>query len=205
MSGARAKGRGGRRAAGGSEGGARAAGWRTLGLNLGLPTTLTVLLFAGVLTSPQAPQMLAVLGSLAFGFGIAPLLCVALGLALGLSPWTVFAEVALADLIMVAYPALNFDLLERVPRLGPWVSRAEAAGRRWLGRWKWLSRVEFAGLVAFKMIPVEGTGSVATAVVGRLLGLGPWTVVAAATLGSIARTAIVVWAFNAGLLALRVA
>jgi len=147
--------------------------------------------------------MLAMLGALAFGFGVAPLLSVALGLALGLNPVVVFAGVALADLIMVAYPALNFDLLERVPRLGPWLKRMEGRGRKMLLKWEWLSRVEFAGLVAFKMIPFEGTGSIVTAVVGRLLGLGPWTVVAAATIGSVARTAILVWAFHTGMVAMQ--
>ena len=171
--------------------------------NLGLPTLLTVLLFSFVLLSPQKGEMLAMLGALAFGFGVAPLLSVALGLVLGIDPFIVFFEVALADLIMVMYPSLNFDLAERIPRLGPWIVKIESRGKKMLSRREWLSRAEFAGLVAFKMIPFEGTGSVVTAAVGRLLGLGPWTVVAAATIGSIARTAIVVWAFYTGMLALQ--
>jgi len=140
--------------------------------------------------------VLAFLGWFRWAHGAAQLLALG-GLALtsflamgklvifaGLSPdspsiWTLAALVFGIDMACAFLLASGIGPLERIPRLGRGLARANARAERALRAYPGLRRLAFLGVVAFVLIPVAGTGAITGSFVARLLGLKRLTGVAA--------------------------
>jgi uncharacterized membrane protein len=108
-----------------------------------------------------------------------------LGILLGYPWWAVAGSIALVDLEVGLFMVWNFDLAERMPVLGPWITRFIHGGREFLGDRPWLSRLTFFGIAILVMVPVLGSGGVRGSIVGRLLGMGRLTVMAAIACGTV--------------------
>ena len=70
--------------------------------------------------------------------------------------------------------AYNFDLLERLPRLGPWVHRTRASMQATLDEKPWIRRFALFGVGFFVLLPLPGSGTLGGSIVGRLVGLSRW-------------------------------
>ena len=93
-------------------------------------------------------------------------------------------SVILVDVFTALFLMWNFDLAERVPILGGFIRKTEEKARAVIERKKWGERVTLAGLVAYVALPVQMSGGLVGSIFGRLLGIKPWKVFAAVTLGS---------------------
>jgi uncharacterized membrane protein len=114
-----------------------------------------------------------------------------LGIYLGQPWWLMAFSCSLLDLVSSLFVLWNLDLLLAVPYAGPWFSRALANGEQLLASRPWIRRWYAAGLIAFVMVPLQGSGGVTATLLGRLLGLEPVTVFACVAAGSaISATAI---------------
>lgn len=93
------------------------------------------------------------------------------GIALGIPWWYMALAIVAVDLIAALFMALNFDLLYRVPWLGPLLETLTKKTRQMLISHRWLASLWFFAIVIMVMVPVLGSGGVRGSIAGRLLGL----------------------------------
>jgi len=108
-----------------------------------------------------------------------------LGILSGFPWWAVAGSIALVDVEVGLFMVWNFDLAERIPVLGPWIRRFILAGREFMAKRPWLSRLYFFGIVVMVMVPFFGSGGVRGSIVGRLLGMSRREVMGAIALGAV--------------------
>jgi uncharacterized membrane protein len=90
----------------------------------------------------------------------------------------------LLDVITALFMLLNFTLMLRVPRLGPWIEKTTASGREFMAEHPWLKRWRIPGLAFFVMLPLQGTGGVGATVIGLMIGLAPMEILVAVAIGA---------------------
>ena len=94
-------------------------------------------------------------------------------------------SVAFVDVITAFFLLWNYDLVKKVPRLGPWMQRTEDSNRDALQASTWRRRFALAGVSVYVMFPVHGSGGLVGTIIGRILGLNRWRVFGAVTIGAI--------------------
>jgi len=108
-------------------------------------------------------------------------------LSVSAAPWE-FAlavlGVVLVDVFTALWVAWNWDLVERVPRLGWVVRRVEHRCHAILAKKKWGERATLAALAAYVAMPVQMTGGLFSSVMGRMMGIDKVRVFAAVSAGS---------------------
>ena len=158
------------------------------GLRLGLPLLLLAIHILVLSLAFGTRTMLSIAGLMVV-YELPPAgkeTVIPLGILLGLPWWAVALSIALVDVEVGLFMVWNFDLAERVPVVGPWIRRFILAGREFLAKRPWLSRLYFFGIVVMVMVPFFGSGGVRGAIVGRLLGMSRREVMAAITVGAFA-------------------
>ena len=108
-----------------------------------------------------------------------------LGILLGYPWWAVAGSIVVVDLVMGLFMVWNFDLAERIPIVGPWITRFIHGGHDFLADRPWLSPLYFFGVVFLVMVPFLGSGGVRGAIIGRLLGMNRLMVIGAIATGSL--------------------
>jgi len=96
------------------------------------------------------------------------------------------SSVVLVDVFTALFFLWNWDLVERVPRLGGVVRRIEDRCRRILERRRWGARATYAALATYVALPFQMTGGLFGSVLGRIMGLERGKVFLAVTAGSLA-------------------
>ncbi|WP_220680584.1 small multi-drug export protein [Methanofollis formosanus] len=122
-----------------------------------------------------------------------------LAAALGQPWWLTALTCTYVDVVGCLVVALNFDLVLSLPYVGPRLAALVETGRAVLERRAWLRGLSCAGLVLFTSLPMEGSGGVGGAVVGRLLGLGERGVICCVGLGAAAGSALLALGAEAAL------
>lgn len=90
---------------------------------------------------------------------------------LGLTLPQAVAALTFMDAMVCLMILLNFNLLVKIPFIGPRIGAAKEKAREWLEKWKWLGALEFVGIVLFVAVPVPGTGIIVGTLAARLLGM----------------------------------
>lgn len=103
----------------------------------------------------------------------------------GLNWIVVSIVITFIDMMTALFLVWNFDYAKMIPLLGPWIRNFEHDNANIMKEKKWLQGLTYVGLVFFVFVPLQGTESVGGSVLGRILGLKPWTVFSAILLGSI--------------------
>jgi uncharacterized membrane protein len=103
----------------------------------------------------------------------------------GLNWIVVSLVITFIDMIAALFLVWNFDYAKKIPLLGPWIRNFERDNANIMKEKKWLQGLTYIGLVFFVFVPLQGTESVGGSVLGRILGLRPWTVFSAILVGSI--------------------
>lgn len=119
-----------------------------------------------------------------------------LALALGVSPVFFVFSIILIDFLVALFLAWNFHLTHRIPLVGWYLKRAELHGERILATKTWVKRLSLAGLLIFMVIPLQGTGALTTSIIGRVLGLGAYRVLAVVLVGSTISSLVVAFFAN---------
>lgn len=113
------------------------------------------------------------------------------GLALGIHPAALISFLLFIDTVVALFLVWNFNYATKIPLLGKLVERMEKSGEKAIKKHKWVQRIGFIGLTIFVIIPLQYTGSVVGAIVGRLLGMPPLTTMLAVVVGCFIRCTIV--------------
>lgn len=167
---------------------------------------LALLLFFWFVYPPEniqesfVSQEFLILIGLLFAYLVPPLgkeSIIPITIAAGYPIWVVCLGIIIMDMVTAMFIALNFDLLLKVPLLGRLL--------RWLGNGAtkireqkpWIEHLSYVGLLIFMYIPLQGSGSMNTTILGRLLDLEPKKVFGIVTLGSIFSTLTVAFGFSA--------
>jgi uncharacterized membrane protein len=101
-------------------------------------------------------------------------------------PWQIAGIVSYMDISIAVVLVYNLPRLYRLPGIGPRLEDLAEHGRYMLERNPALGRMTFAGVVAFVMFPLTGTGAIGGSIFGRLLGLGSKRTLAAIATGALA-------------------
>lgn len=110
-----------------------------------------------------------------------------LGIALGIPWWIVGFSTALMDILSTLFMVLNFDLALKIPVIGTkWMKSFMDHGESFFMSHRWLEKLSAVGLAIFVMIPMQGTGGIATPIVGRMIGIPPLKVLTAVISGALA-------------------
>jgi uncharacterized membrane protein len=107
-----------------------------------------------------------------------------LGIAVGLPWWLVAFTMAFFDFAGGLFMAWNFTLALKIPLLGGWIERMMRGGREYFDERPWLERLYFVGLLLFVMVPFEGSGGISASIIGRLMGMRKYEVLAYVTTGA---------------------
>ncbi len=102
-----------------------------------------------------------------------------------LNIFVVSFSVALIDIVVALFLAWNFDLALKIPILGKWMQKVEEAGKKRMKESKWSGRLLFWGIVAFVMVPFQGSGGVAATILARLAGMEWKKTVLAISIGAL--------------------
>ena len=107
-----------------------------------------------------------------------------IGIGLGIPWWLMALTLTLLDVITALFMIMNFALMLRVPRLGPWIEKTTATSREFMAERPWMNRWRIPGLAFFVMLPLQGTGGVGATVIGLMIGLTPGEILVAVGIGA---------------------
>ena len=108
-----------------------------------------------------------------------------LGIAVGLPWWMVAFTMAFFDFAGGLFMAWNFTLALKIPVVGPWIERLMQGGRKYFDTRPWLEGLYFVGLLIFVMVPFEGSGGISASIIGRMMGMRKYEVLALVTTGAL--------------------
>ncbi|WP_048152155.1 small multi-drug export protein [Methanolacinia paynteri] len=109
-----------------------------------------------------------------------------IGIALGIPWWTVAFSIAMMDILSTLFMVLNFDLVLKIPIAGTkWMKTFMEHGESFFRKHRWLEKLSTLGLAIFVMIPMQGTGGIATPIVGRMIGIPPLQIILAVIAGAL--------------------
>ncbi|MEA3557966.1 MAG: small multi-drug export protein [Candidatus Thermoplasmatota archaeon] len=100
------------------------------------------------------------------------------GLVAGLST-------SIVDICFSLFLIWNYDWVKKLPVIGPSLERTEAKGREKVARTRWFGKATFALTTLFVFIPFSGSGGTGGTIFGRVVGMKPYKVLLAVSIGSI--------------------
>jgi hypothetical protein len=159
---------------------------RTTYIRLLIPPILAIIFF--ILCFLILPRdRLLILGGLMIAYFIPPSgkeSLIPIGIGLGIPWWLMALTLTLLDVITALFMIMNFALMLRVPRLGPWIEKTTATGKEFMAGRPWMARWRIPGVAFFVMLPLQGTGGVGATVVGLMAGLTPGEILLAVGIGA---------------------
>jgi len=107
------------------------------------------------------------------------------GVAEGIHPVVIALSIAFVDMVVALFLVWNYDLAKKVPFVGSFIERVENIGEKSSSKYSWFKPLRFIGIILFVMVPFQGSGGLVGSILGRLIGMKPWTVFLAISIGSI--------------------
>lgn len=151
-----------------------------------LPLAIIPAIFAALyLTEPY--QQFLVLSSLIVAYFIPPAgkeTIIPIAILMGYPWWLIMLVIFLLDVAVSLFIVWNFDLALKVPLIGRLLESGMAVARRYTESQPWLRRLSTVGLILFVFFPLQGTGAMNGAILGRLLGLDKFRVFSCVCIGS---------------------
>ena len=159
---------------------------RNMYIRLLVPPLLVVIFFILTFLILSRNRIL-ILGGLMIAYFIPPSgkeSIIPIGIGLGIPWWLMALTLTLLDVITSLFMIMNFALMLRVPRLGPWIEKTTATSREFMAEHPWMSRWRIPGLAFFVMLPLQGTGGIGATIVGLMTGLTPGEILLAVAIGA---------------------
>ena len=153
-----------------------------------LPLALIPAVFAALYLIEPYEQFLIISGLVAAYF-VPPAgkeTIIPLAVVLGYPWWLITLVIFLLDVAVSLFVVWNFDLALKIPLIGRLLESGMTIGRNYTESQPWLRRFSTIGLILFVFFPLQGTGAMNGAILGRLLGLEMGRVFACVCTGSLA-------------------
>jgi uncharacterized membrane protein len=103
----------------------------------------------------------------------------------GYSWYLMAISLTVLDILTCMFMVWNFELVCKMPVFGAWTMACMRAGKRFLKRFPWVRRLSIIGLGLFVLLPFQGSGGVASSVLGKMIGLPSWHIFFAVSIGSL--------------------
>lgn len=153
-----------------------------------LPFAIALAIFAALYLIEPYQQFLVISGLLAAYFfppaGKESIIPIAI--VMGYPWWLVTLAIVLMDVAVSLFVVWNFDLALKIPLIGRLLESGMTAGRNYTDARPWLRRFSTIGLILLVFFPLQGTGAMNGAILGRLLGLDMYRVFSCVCIGSLA-------------------
>jgi len=107
------------------------------------------------------------------------------GILIGIHPLVMALSIAFVDFIVALFLIWNYDLAKNIPLIGTFMKKVEKIGKTSSNKYSWIKPLRFIGIMLFVMIPFQGSGGMVGSIVGRLIGMKPWTTLISITLGAV--------------------
>jgi len=107
------------------------------------------------------------------------------GILAGIDPLVMALSIAFVDIIVALFLVWNYDFAKKVPLIGHFIAKVETIGRKSSSRYSWIKPLRFIGIVLFVMVPFQGSGGLVGSIVGRLIGMKPWNIFFAISVGAV--------------------
>ena len=171
-------------------------GWKALlanpylvgSLKFILPLAIIPVVFLGLYLVEPYEQFLIISG-LVIAYFVPPAgkeTIIPLAVVLGYPWWLITLVIFLLDVAVSLFVVWNLDLAIKLPLIGRLIEGGMAAGRNYTETQPWLRRFSTVGLILFVFFPLQGTGAMNGAILGRLLGLEKRRVFGCVCIGSLA-------------------
>ena len=123
-----------------------------------------------------AQDLLVAGGASLFGFGTTVIFGPAIvpEISARLTTWELAVLVMYINSVSGFWYAYNLDLLQRLPKIGPFLKRARLNAVKTLKERPWIRRLSTVGVGAFVISPLPGSGSLGGCIVGRIIGVSRW-------------------------------
>ncbi|MCK5112171.1 MAG: small multi-drug export protein [Thermoplasmatales archaeon] len=108
-----------------------------------------------------------------------------LGIGFGIHPLVMALSIAFVDIVVALFLVWNYDLAKKIPFVGKFITKVEEKGRNVEQKYGWIKPLRFIGIILFVMIPFQGSGGLVGSIVGRLIGMKPWNIFFAISLGAV--------------------
>jgi len=107
------------------------------------------------------------------------------GILAGIDPLVMALSIAFVDIIVALFLVWNYDFTKKVPLIGHFIEKVEIIGRKSSSKYSWIKPLRFIGIVLFVMVPFQGSGGLVGSIVGRLIGMKPWNIFFAISVGTV--------------------
>ena len=107
------------------------------------------------------------------------------GILVGINPLVMALSIAFVDFIVALFLIWNYDLAKNIPLIGTFMKKVETIGKTSSSKYGWIKPLRFIGIMLFVMIPFQGSGGMVGSIIGRLIGMKPWTTLLAITSGAV--------------------
>jgi uncharacterized membrane protein len=101
------------------------------------------------------------------------------------NPLSIALAVAFIDIVIALFLVWNYDLAKKIPFIGKFMQKVEDVGKSSSDKYRWVKPLRFIGIVLFVMVPFQGSGGLVGSIIGRLVGMKPWTIFVGISTGAI--------------------
>jgi len=107
------------------------------------------------------------------------------GIIAGINPLVMALSIAFVDFIVALFLVWNYDLAKGIPLIGNFMKKVESIGQKSSSKYSWIKPLRFIGIMLFVMVPFQGSGGLVGSILGRLIGMKPWSILLSITLGAV--------------------
>lgn len=100
-------------------------------------------------------------------------------------PLSMALSVAFIDIIVALFLIWNYELAKKIPFVGNFMERVERLGEKSSSKYSWVKPLRFIGIILFVMVPFQGSGGLVGSIIGRLIGMKPWSIFLGISIGAI--------------------
>ena len=102
-----------------------------------------------------------------------------------IDPLVMALTIAFVDIVVALFLVWNYDLAKKIPLIGKFMIKVENIGKTSSTKYGWIKPLRFIGIVLFVMVPFQGSGGLVGSIIGRLIGMKPWNIFFAISVGAI--------------------
>ena len=107
------------------------------------------------------------------------------GIIIGIDRLVIALSIAFVDIVVALFLVWNYDLTKKIPVVGKFIEKVESIGKTSSDKYGWIKPLRFIGIVLFVMVPFQGSGGLVGSILGRMIGMKPWTTFYAISVGAV--------------------